>query len=293
MVGLAARILVDPRRLGGMPRTRGNGERAAGPDRGRSEVVNTVSKCRTTTPQVSTQRAKRCRPRPTHGCFGHAFGAKRDVDPVRHLVATAVGWGGLPGPGSALDRRRTRCPRRGVQTHRARRTGRRLLVDLGQHPEGFFQANDCNAYSVTNIAAASNDDGSVTVTSAAAAIGAAQAVRVTKESCGPVANSSPLEDLNDPVDWLGGLAEFEGPERLGRRRVAQPILTGRWGARLAVSGDRSVVACQPAWSLVVGHRVAVSDRDLLTDSMVSIDPQQAGAHTPADLAARMGATATC
>lgn len=28
--------------------------------------------------------------------FDHAFGAERDVDPVRHLIATAAGWGGLP-----------------------------------------------------------------------------------------------------------------------------------------------------------------------------------------------------
>jgi hypothetical protein len=28
--------------------------------------------------------------------FDHAFGAKGDVDPVRHLLATAAGWGGLP-----------------------------------------------------------------------------------------------------------------------------------------------------------------------------------------------------
>jgi hypothetical protein len=28
--------------------------------------------------------------------FDHAFGAKGDVDPVRHLLGTAAGWGGLP-----------------------------------------------------------------------------------------------------------------------------------------------------------------------------------------------------
>ncbi len=28
--------------------------------------------------------------------FDHAFGARGDVDPVRHLVGTAAGWGGLP-----------------------------------------------------------------------------------------------------------------------------------------------------------------------------------------------------
>jgi hypothetical protein len=28
--------------------------------------------------------------------FDHSFGAKSDVNPVRHLIATAAGWGGLP-----------------------------------------------------------------------------------------------------------------------------------------------------------------------------------------------------
>ncbi len=28
--------------------------------------------------------------------FDHAFGTRSDVDPVRHLLGTAAGWGGLP-----------------------------------------------------------------------------------------------------------------------------------------------------------------------------------------------------
>ena len=28
--------------------------------------------------------------------YEHAFGAKSEVDPVRHLIATAAAWGGLP-----------------------------------------------------------------------------------------------------------------------------------------------------------------------------------------------------
>jgi hypothetical protein len=31
------------------------------------------------------------------GGFQRAFGAENEVDPVRHLVGTAAGWGGLPG----------------------------------------------------------------------------------------------------------------------------------------------------------------------------------------------------
>ena len=36
------------------------------------------------------------------GRFHHAFGRKDDVDPVRHLIGTAYGWGGLPDDGGVL-----------------------------------------------------------------------------------------------------------------------------------------------------------------------------------------------
>jgi hypothetical protein len=32
------------------------------------------------------------------GRFDRAFGRREDVDPVRHLIATAAGWGGLREP---------------------------------------------------------------------------------------------------------------------------------------------------------------------------------------------------
>ena len=44
------------------------------------------------------------------GSFDRAFGAKRDVDPVRHLVATAAGWGGLPTGRRATSESNPRFP---------------------------------------------------------------------------------------------------------------------------------------------------------------------------------------
>ena len=38
-----------------------------------------------------------------------AFGAKKDVDPVKHLINTAVGWGGPAGDRGLLWRRRSRA----------------------------------------------------------------------------------------------------------------------------------------------------------------------------------------
>ncbi len=36
------------------------------------------------------------------GGFKNAFGTKAEVDPVRHLIATAAGWGGNPDKGREL-----------------------------------------------------------------------------------------------------------------------------------------------------------------------------------------------
>ena len=88
---------------------------------------------------------------------------RRDVDPVRHLVATAAGWGGLP------DREaRYLGVEPGLPVGEYKLTVRDVPVDgfwsiSVYNAEGFFQPNDRHAYSVNNITATANDDGSVTV----------------------------------------------------------------------------------------------------------------------------------
>ena len=97
------------------------------------------------------------------GSFDRAFGAKRDVDPVRHLVATAAGWGGLP-DGEA----RYLGVEPGLPVGEYKLTVRDVPVDgfwsiSVYSAEGFFEANERHAYSVNNITAITNADGSVTV----------------------------------------------------------------------------------------------------------------------------------
>jgi len=95
--------------------------------------------------------------------FDHAFGAKEDVNPVRHLLGTAAGWGGLP------DREARYI---GVEPHlpigEYALTVRDVPVDgfwsiSVYNQDGYFEANDRNAYSVNDLTAAPNEDGSVTV----------------------------------------------------------------------------------------------------------------------------------
>ena len=95
--------------------------------------------------------------------FDHAFGAKGQVDPIRHLLGTAAGWGGLPDREARYIGVEPRLP---VGEYSL--TVRDVPVDgfwsiSVYNADGYFEPNDRNAYSVNNLTAAPNDDGSVTV----------------------------------------------------------------------------------------------------------------------------------
>ena len=96
------------------------------------------------------------------GSFDHAFGAERDVDPVRHLIATAAGWGGLP-----IRRRATsESNRRFPSARTSSRSGMSPWTGSGRSRSITRMASSRQttiAYSVNNITAIPNDDGSVTV----------------------------------------------------------------------------------------------------------------------------------
>jgi hypothetical protein len=98
-----------------------------------------------------------------HGSgFERAFGSKDEVDPVRHLLATAAGWGGLP------DSEARYINFEGGSLGEFKVTVRDVPVDgfwsiSVYNADGFFEPNDRDAYSVNNLTATRNDDGSVTV----------------------------------------------------------------------------------------------------------------------------------
>jgi hypothetical protein len=97
------------------------------------------------------------------GGLDHAFGTRDEVDPVRHLLATAAGWGGLPD----REARYVSVDPGGVSRD-SKLTVRDVPVDgfwsvSVYNAEGFFEKNDRDAYSINNVTAAANDDGSITV----------------------------------------------------------------------------------------------------------------------------------
>ena len=92
------------------------------------------------------------------------FGARADVDPVRHLLGTAAGWGGLPSkeatyvgvtPGLPVGRYELRV-------------GDDVPVDAFwsisvYNADGYFEPNPSGVYSVNSITGIRDADGSITV----------------------------------------------------------------------------------------------------------------------------------
>jgi len=93
------------------------------------------------------------------------FGAKNEVDPVRHLIGTAMGWGGNPEK-DALYLPTTPARNDGTTTHKL--TVKDVPVDAFwsitvYNADGYLQPNQFNAYSLNNITAKKDADGSVTI----------------------------------------------------------------------------------------------------------------------------------
>jgi hypothetical protein len=112
--------------------------------------------------------------------FTHMFGRRDEVDPVRHLIGTAVGWGGLPTSEAVYVGVDPKLP-----------IGRYELT-VGDVPvdgfwsisvydaNGFFAPNPAGIYSVNSVTAVRDGDGSVTVRFGDHGEGAANCIPITE-----------------------------------------------------------------------------------------------------------------
>ncbi len=97
--------------------------------------------------------------------LSHAFGRPGEVDPVRHLIASASAWGGNPDK-EAIYLNFTPTRNDGQTVYRL--TVKDVPVDgfwsiSVYNAEGYYAANPQNAYSINNLTAKKDADGGVTV----------------------------------------------------------------------------------------------------------------------------------
>ncbi len=93
------------------------------------------------------------------------FGAKSEVDPVQFLIGTAIGWGGNP-RSAAIYSSVFPAENDGKTVYRL--TVKDVPVDgfwsiSLYNAKGYFEKNPLNAYSVNNLTARPNADGSCTI----------------------------------------------------------------------------------------------------------------------------------
>ena len=112
--------------------------------------------------------------------FEGAFGSVDEVDPIRHLIGTAAGWGGLPDREARYESVSPGLP---VGHYR---------IEVGEVPvdafwsisvynaEGYFEPNDQGAYSINSVTAARNADGTITVDLVPGASDAPNAIPITE-----------------------------------------------------------------------------------------------------------------
>ena len=95
--------------------------------------------------------------------FDRMFGARSNVDPVRHLIGTAAGWGGLPTEEAVYIGVNPDLPVGAYEL-----TVGEVPVDAFwsisvYNADGFFEPNPSGAYSVNSVTGIRNEDGSITV----------------------------------------------------------------------------------------------------------------------------------
>jgi hypothetical protein len=97
--------------------------------------------------------------------FQHAFGIKNEVDPIKHLIGTAAGWGGNPDKDATYLG--ASVPQNDGTTVYKLHVGQ-VPVDAFwsvsvYNAAGYFEKNPYNAYSLNDITAKKDPDGATTI----------------------------------------------------------------------------------------------------------------------------------
>ncbi len=97
--------------------------------------------------------------------YRKAFGTKKDVDPVRHLIGAALGWGGNPDK-DATYLNVTPAKNDGTTVYKLRVGD--VPVDAFwsvsvYNAQGYFEKNAHNAYTINNLTGKKSGDGSITI----------------------------------------------------------------------------------------------------------------------------------
>ena len=95
--------------------------------------------------------------------FDRTFGRREDVDPVRHLLGTAAGWGGLPETEAFYVNVSPELPVGEYELQVSDVPVDAFWSISMYNADGFFEPNEYDAYSINDITAAKDPDGAVTV----------------------------------------------------------------------------------------------------------------------------------
>jgi hypothetical protein len=94
------------------------------------------------------------------------FGSKNEVDPISHLLGTAFGWGGNPEKAAIYvnvvpEKNDGKTPYTLTVSEKVPVDG--FVSITIYNAKGFMEKNDLNAYSVNNVTAKKNADGTATI----------------------------------------------------------------------------------------------------------------------------------
>jgi hypothetical protein len=92
-----------------------------------------------------------------------AFGTKDEVDPIMHLIGTAAGWGGLPMSEAVYVNVDPGLPVGSYRVHVRDVPADAFWSVSVYNKDGFFEKNDQDSYSVNDLTAITEPDGSVII----------------------------------------------------------------------------------------------------------------------------------